>query len=112
MLELLKETYEANSKGKKTLIFNNGDCLAVKVVTASSYTHVGAVVVEQGSAYVYESAHGIGVFSKFGAAATDTSDTPIRPVRPTRTHLRFSLPATVLTPRLAMTANRPLIETA
>ncbi|MNF12459.1 hypothetical protein D3C87_1685970 [compost metagenome] len=50
--------------------------------------------------------------SKFGAAATSTSETPIKPVRPTRTHLRFSRPATVLTPRLAMTAKRPLIETA
>ncbi|MNS63902.1 hypothetical protein D3C72_970100 [compost metagenome] len=50
--------------------------------------------------------------SKFGAEATSTSEAPIRPVRPTRTHLRFSRPATVLTPRLATTANRPLIEMA
>lgn len=31
MLELLKETYEANSKGKKTLIFNNGIDTSKKV---------------------------------------------------------------------------------
>jgi hypothetical protein len=44
-----------------TLIFSRGDCLAVRAVTRSSYTHVAAVVVEDGKCYVYDSMNGIGV---------------------------------------------------
>jgi hypothetical protein len=44
-----------------TLLFNRGDCLAIKVYTNSPYTHVAAVVVEQGSPYVYDSMNGVGV---------------------------------------------------
>jgi hypothetical protein len=44
-----------------TLIFSSGDCLAIKVFTASRYTHVGAVVLRDGKPYVYESANGTGV---------------------------------------------------
>lgn len=45
-----------------TLIFSKGDCLAVRVYTQSRYTHVAAVVVEQGGVVeVYDSANGNGV---------------------------------------------------
>jgi len=44
-----------------TLILSQGDCLAVRVFTASPYTHVAAVVVEQGHPVVYDCANGVGV---------------------------------------------------
>ena len=44
-----------------TLLFNRGDCLAIKVYTNSPYTHVAAVVMEQGSPFVYDSMNGVGV---------------------------------------------------
>jgi hypothetical protein len=44
-----------------TLIFSSGDCLAIKVFTASRYTHVGAVVIRGGKPWVYESTNGVGV---------------------------------------------------
>ncbi|MBW3541401.1 MAG: hypothetical protein KY476_14130 [Planctomycetes bacterium] len=44
-----------------TLLFSNGDCAAVKVYTQSPYTHVAAVVVEDGKAFVYDSMNGVGV---------------------------------------------------
>ena len=51
------------SQGLQTgsLIFSSGDCLAVKVFTQSSYTHVGGVVVKDGEAVVYDSMNGKGV---------------------------------------------------
>lgn len=44
-----------------TLIFSQGDCLAVRVYSASSYTHVAAVVVRDGAPWVYDSMNGPGV---------------------------------------------------
>lgn len=45
-----------------SLIFSSGDCLAVRIFTASPYTHVAAVVVdEQGRCTVYDSTNGVGV---------------------------------------------------
>ena len=44
-----------------TLIFSQGDCLAVRMFTLSAYTHVAAVVVEDGKPYVYDSMNGVGV---------------------------------------------------
>ena len=44
-----------------TLIFSQGDCLAVKIFTQSSYTHVAAVVVKNGEPFVYDSIGGHGV---------------------------------------------------
>jgi hypothetical protein len=44
-----------------TLIFSQGDCLAVRVFTKSPYTHVAAVVMEDGKPYVYDSMNGAGV---------------------------------------------------
>lgn len=52
----LVETVETGS-----LIFSQGDCLAVKVFSASSYTHVGIVSRVAGSPVVYDSMSGIGV---------------------------------------------------
>lgn len=44
-----------------TLLFHQGDCLAIKVFSRSSFTHVGAVVVEQGQVVVYDAMNGSGV---------------------------------------------------
>lgn len=44
-----------------TLIFSRGDCLAVRVFSASRFTHVGAVVVCDGKPLVYDSMNGTGV---------------------------------------------------
>ncbi len=44
-----------------TLLFSRGDCLAVKTFTGSPFTHVAAVVEEDGRFVVYDSANGSGV---------------------------------------------------
>lgn len=44
-----------------TLLFSEGDCLAVKAFTASPYTHVAAIVVEDNQAFVFDSQNGVGV---------------------------------------------------
>jgi hypothetical protein len=44
-----------------SLIFSRGDCLAVRIFSQSSYTHVGGVVVKDGEATVYDSMNGAGV---------------------------------------------------
>jgi len=44
-----------------SLIFSQGDCLAVKIFTASPYTHVGIVVIENGCPVVYDAMNGPGV---------------------------------------------------
>jgi len=44
-----------------SLILSKGDCLAVKVFTASPYTHVAVVVIEDGTPLVYDSMNGTGV---------------------------------------------------
>ncbi|MDA0835865.1 MAG: YiiX/YebB-like N1pC/P60 family cysteine hydrolase [Planctomycetota bacterium] len=44
-----------------TLIFSQGDCLAVKAYTQSPYTHVGVVVRRNDSAIIYDSTAGKGV---------------------------------------------------
>ena len=44
-----------------SLIFSQGDCLAVRVFTRSSYTHVAGVVAKEGEFLVYDSMNGIGV---------------------------------------------------
>ena len=43
-----------------TLLFSRGDCLAVKIFTASPYTHVAGVVMKEGQPYVYDSMNGVG----------------------------------------------------
>ena len=47
-----------------TLIFSRGDCLAVRVFSASRFTHVGVVVVRDGMPMVYDSMNGTGVRSQ------------------------------------------------
>lgn len=44
-----------------TLIFSQGDCLAVKVFSKSRFTHCGAVVVEDGKPVVYDAMPSVGV---------------------------------------------------
>jgi Permuted papain-like amidase enzyme, YaeF/YiiX, C92 family len=44
-----------------SLIFSQGDCLAVKIFTQSSFTHVAGVVAIGGESMVYESTNGVGV---------------------------------------------------
>jgi hypothetical protein len=44
-----------------SLIFSQGDCLAVKIFSRSSYTHVAGVVARDGEFFVYDSMNGIGV---------------------------------------------------
>ena len=44
-----------------TLLFSKGDCVAIKVYTKSPYTHVAAVVVPDGTPWVYDSQNGSGV---------------------------------------------------
>jgi len=44
-----------------TLLFSEGDCLAIRVYTASKYTHVAVVCIEGGKPYVYDSMNGVGV---------------------------------------------------
>lgn len=44
-----------------SLLLSQGDCLAVKVFSGSSYTHVGGVVVNGEGISVYDSMNGVGV---------------------------------------------------
>ncbi len=44
-----------------TLLFSQGDCLAVRIFTKSPYTHVAAIVKEDGQFFVYDSMNGTGV---------------------------------------------------
>lgn len=57
--EVLAELKQSLKTG--SLIFSQGDCLAVKVFSASSYTHVGGVVINDGEVVVYDSMNGTGV---------------------------------------------------
>lgn len=69
-----------------SLIFSQGDCLAVKVFSASRYTHVGAVVVKGGEPYVYDSTGGAGVrrqrLHEYLASQGDACLYVLRPARP------------------------------
>lgn len=44
-----------------SLLFSQGDCLAIRVYTASAYTHVALVVIDEGRPVVYDSTNGAGV---------------------------------------------------
>ena len=44
-----------------TLIVSQGDCLAIKIYSASAYTHVAAVVVHEREMLVYDATGGAGV---------------------------------------------------
>ena len=56
VLAELKQNLQTGS-----LIFSQGDCLAVKICSGSSYTHAGGVVVKDGNVTVYDSMNGTGV---------------------------------------------------
>jgi hypothetical protein len=57
-----QEMIDAVSQQAKTgtLLFSEGDCLAVKVFSGSPYTHVAAIVVEGGRPVVYDCSNGHG----------------------------------------------------
>ena len=57
--EVLVELKQSLQTG--SLLFSQGDCLAVKIFSASSYTHVGGVVVKDGEVTVYDCMNGPGV---------------------------------------------------
>jgi len=57
--EVLREVAASCQTG--TLIFCEGDCLAVKVFSKSRFTHCGTVVVEDGKPIVYDAMNGAGV---------------------------------------------------
>ncbi|WP_437203683.1 YiiX/YebB-like N1pC/P60 family cysteine hydrolase [Planctomicrobium sp. SH664] len=69
-----------------SLIFTEGDCLAVRIFTWSSYTHVGAVVFEGDEPFVYDSTSGIGVrklpLREFLLALQVEQVSLLHPVRP------------------------------
>jgi hypothetical protein len=44
-----------------SLIFSQGDCLAIKAYAGGPYTHVAAVVMRDGVPVVYDSMNGVGV---------------------------------------------------
>src|SRR5262245_42929333 len=44
-----------------TLLFTEGDCLAIKAAAGGPYTHVAAVVMKDGTPVVYDSMNGVGV---------------------------------------------------
>ncbi|REJ71709.1 MAG: hypothetical protein DWQ34_00240 [Planctomycetota bacterium] len=44
-----------------TLIFSEGDCLAIKAYSAGPFTHVAAVVIRGDEPWVYDSMNGVGV---------------------------------------------------
>jgi len=51
----------ANAVETGTLIVSQGDCLAIRIYSASAYTHVAAVVVHDGEATIYDATCGVGV---------------------------------------------------
>ena len=69
-----------------SLIFSRGDCLAVKVFTVSSYTHVGTVIERDGHFEVYDSNPGTGTrkltFPEYLAAQGNAPLYIYQPVRP------------------------------
>ncbi len=60
---VLQQTAEELAPRLQTgsLLFNEGDCLAIRVYTASPYTHVAIVVIDDGQPFVYDSMNGSGV---------------------------------------------------
>jgi hypothetical protein len=69
-----------------SLIVSKGDCLAIKIYSASAYTHVAAVVVHDGETYVYDATGGAGVrrqsLGDFLVAQTDNTLYLFHPCRP------------------------------
>lgn len=44
-----------------SLLFTEGDCLAIKATAGGPYTHVAAIVIKEGTPVVYDSMNGVGV---------------------------------------------------
>jgi hypothetical protein len=69
-----------------TLLFSQGDCLAIKVFSGSSHTHVGAVVVEDGLPVVYDAMNGSGVrrqsLAEYVRFLTPSDVQVLQPARP------------------------------
>jgi hypothetical protein len=77
-----------------TLLFSQGDCLAIKVFSGSRYTHVGAVVVDNGRPFVYDAMNGDGVrkqplddYVKFLTPSEVYVMHPARPMSQVEAHL-------------------------
>src|SRR4029453_17852457 len=69
-----------------SLIVSKGDCLAIKIYSASAYTHVAAVVVHDGQSFVYDATGGAGVrrhsLGDYLTARTDNTLYLFHPCRP------------------------------
>jgi hypothetical protein len=69
-----------------SLIVSRGDCLAVKMYSASAYTHVASVVVSDGQIHVYDATGGAGVrkqsLADYLAGQDDNAQHPFHPSRP------------------------------
>ena len=89
--EVITELKQSLQTG--SLLFSQGDCLAVKIFSASSYTHVGGVVVKDGEVVVYDSMNGPGV-------RKTSLDEYLRLQTPTQLHVVH--PAMPLTPERAV----------
>lgn len=69
-----------------SLIVSRGDCLAIKIYSASRYTHVAAVVMRDDEAFVYDATGGAGVrklpLCEYLAAQNDATLYLFHPRRP------------------------------
>lgn len=69
-----------------TLLFSQGDCLAVKVFSASHFTHVGVVAQTPAGPMVYDSMNGTGVrktpLADYVALQTPCDLLAVHPARP------------------------------
>ena len=72
-----------------TLLFSQGDCLAVKVFSVSRYTHVGIIVAAADGPVVYDSMNGTGVrkteLADYVAQQTPCELLVVHPTRPLTT---------------------------
>lgn len=69
-----------------SLIFSEGDCLAIKVYVGGPYTHVAVVVVDRGGPVVYDSMNGGGVrklpLEEYLVTQSPDTITLLHPARP------------------------------
>lgn len=76
-----------------TLIFSQGDCLAVKVFSGSRFTHCAAVVIEDGRPVVYDAMNSTGVrktaLAEYLRIQTPSEIQVVHPAKPlTETEIR------------------------
>jgi hypothetical protein len=68
-----------------SLIVSRGDCLAVKAFSASRFTHVATVVIDDGNIYCYDSAAGDGVRKQTLAMYLDSQrEASLHPFHPSQ----------------------------